>query len=148
MKKNIILSLVAASMIFVGCGEDSKKEESPKQEIKKEVVQPTTKQEPKVEAIKESPKPVVAKKEQKVEFLASKVFSTKCASCHGNDAKKSALGKSKIVANMTEPEIISALKGYKDGSYGGAMKTLMKGQISNFSEKELESLAKYMATLK
>ena len=64
-----------------------------------------------------------------------------CTSCHGADWTKSALGKSKVVSNMTHAEIATALKGYKDGSYGGPMKGLMKGQIGKYSDADLEAFA-------
>lgn len=64
-----------------------------------------------------------------------------CASCHGADWSKKALGKSKVVSDMTHAEIATALKGYKDGSYGAAMKGLMKGQIGKYSDAELEEFA-------
>ncbi len=41
-----------------------------------------------------------------------------CVGCHGQNFEKAALGKSKIVKDMTKDEIVKALKGYKDGSYG------------------------------
>ena len=65
----------------------------------------------------------------------------KCLGCHGKSFEKSALGKSKIVKDMTEKDIERAIKGYQDGTYGGAMKTLMVNQIKdikdikNFSKK-------------
>jgi cytochrome c-type protein NapB len=73
--------------------------------------------------------------------LSADVNGQVCASCHGADWSKAALGKSKIVAGMTHAEIATALKGYKDGSYGGAMKGLMKGQVAKYSDAELEAFA-------
>ncbi len=64
-----------------------------------------------------------------------------CVSCHGADWSKKALGKSKVVSDMTHAEIATALTGYKDGSYGGPMKGLMKGQISKYSDDELKEFA-------
>ena len=64
-----------------------------------------------------------------------------CASCHGADWSKKALGKSKVVSDMTHAEIATALKGYKDGSYGGPMKGLMKGQIGKYSDADLDAFA-------
>ena len=49
----------------------------------------------------------------------------KCAGCHGADGEKAALGKSKIIKDMPKAEFVAALKGYQDGTYGGAMKNLM-----------------------
>jgi cytochrome c553 len=33
------------------------------------------------------------------------------------------------------------MKGYKDGSYGGAMKGLMKGQVAALSDADIEAIA-------
>ena len=62
-----------------------------------------------------------------------------CASCHGANFEKHALGKSKVVSEMTHAEIATALKGYKDGSYGGPMKGVMKGQVGRYSDADLDA---------
>jgi cytochrome c-type protein NapB len=64
-----------------------------------------------------------------------------CAGCHGANFEKAALGKSKVVKDMTKDEIVKALKGYKDGSYGGAMKGMMKGQVAKLSDADIEEIA-------
>ena len=64
-----------------------------------------------------------------------------CAGCHGADFEKAALGKSKIVKDMSKADIAKALKGYKDGSYGGAMKNMMKGQVAKFSDADIKEIA-------
>ncbi|MEA1920529.1 MAG: c-type cytochrome [Campylobacterota bacterium] len=69
----------------------------------------------------------------------------KCAACHGPAGEKVALGKSKIIKDMSKDELITALKGYKDGSYGGPMKALMKGQVASLSEADLSALAEFIA---
>lgn len=70
---------------------------------------------------------------------------TKCASCHGSLGEKKALGKSKVINTMSEEEIVTALKGYKDGSYGAAMKGLMKGQVSKLTNDDISTLAAHIA---
>ena len=65
----------------------------------------------------------------------------KCIGCHGANGEKVALGKSKIMKDMTKQEIIDSLKGYKDGSYGGAMKALMKGQVATLSDTDIQTIA-------
>lgn len=65
-----------------------------------------------------------------------------CAGCHGQNFEKKALGKSLVVSDMNATAITSALVGYKDGTYGGSMKGLMKGQVSKYSEAELTASAK------
>jgi cytochrome c553 len=71
---------------------------------------------------------------------ASTLFAT-CASCHGQKAEKSALGKSQVIAGWDKQRIIDSLHGYKDGSYGGVMKNIMTGQVSNKTDAEIEALA-------
>jgi len=65
-----------------------------------------------------------------------------CAGCHGQHFEKVAMGKSKVVKDMSEADILIALKGYKAGTYGGAMKGLMKGQVANLSDADMASMAK------
>ena len=71
----------------------------------------------------------------------------KCISCHGADAKTKALGKSEVIAGWPADKQIAALKGYKDGTYGGPMKNLMKGQVANLSDADIEAVAKYVEGL-
>jgi len=42
---------------------------------------------------------------------------------------------------MTKEEIVAALKGYKDGSYGGPMKGMMKGQVASLSDADMAAIA-------
>ncbi len=64
-----------------------------------------------------------------------------CKGCHGDNFEKKALGKSKVVKEMSKEAIIKALKGYKAGTYGGAMKKPMEGQVKNLSDKDIEAIA-------
>ena len=72
----------------------------------------------------------------------------KCAGCHGAKAEKKALGKSKVIAGWAAADTEKALKGYKDGSYGGAMKGLMKGQVASYSDEDIAAVSKYIEGLK
>ena len=69
----------------------------------------------------------------------------KCAGCHGADGEKAALGKSKIIKDMPKAEFVAALKGYQDGTYGGAMKNLMVGQVKGLDEATIQALADQIA---
>ena len=62
-----------------------------------------------------------------------------CKGCHGMNFEKKALGKSKVVSEMTKAEVSASLIGYKDGSYGGPMKGVMKGQVARYSDADLSS---------
>jgi len=70
-----------------------------------------------------------------------------CMGCHGANFEKRALGKSKIVKNMSRANIITALKGYKNGSYGGTMKSLMFGQVQRLKNKDMDDIANYIISL-
>ena len=65
----------------------------------------------------------------------------KCAGCHGADGGKSALGKSKVIKDMSKADFVASLKGYQDGSYGGPMKGLMKGQVASLSDADIQAIA-------
>jgi len=69
------------------------------------------------------------------------VSTAACAGCHGQHFEKVAMGKSKIVKDMSEADILVALKGYKAGTYGGAMKALMVGQVANLSDEDMKAMA-------
>ena len=73
--------------------------------------------------------------------LTAGVIAGKCVGCHGADWSKKAMGKSKVVSNMTHADIAAALKGYKAGTYGGPMKGLMKGQVASYSDADLDAFA-------
>lgn len=68
----------------------------------------------------------------------------KCAACHGAHGEKHALGKSKIINTLTPAEIETALHGYKNGTYGGSMKALMKGQVAAFDDEQIKAVAEYI----
>lgn len=69
-----------------------------------------------------------------------------CKACHGvkGEINITTQSKSFVPANLTKAEIEKALNGYKDGSYGGAMKGLMKGQVAKLTDADIKALADYM----
>ncbi|MCF6339386.1 MAG: cytochrome C [Sulfurimonas sp.] len=73
--------------------------------------------------------------------LMAGVNAASCTGCHGADWSKKALGKSLDVSQMTHKEIADSLIGYKNGTYGRAMKGLMKGQVAKYSDADLEAFA-------
>jgi len=72
------------------------------------------------------------------------VGTAACAGCHGQYFEKAAMGKSKIVKDMSLKEIVDALKGYKAGTYGGAMKQVMVNQIKDLKDSDIEALSLLM----
>ena len=81
------------------------------------------------------------------EGLDGEVLYKSCASCHGQKAEKEALGKSQVIAGWDKEKTIQALNGYKDGSYGGVMKNIMKGQVATKTDAEIDALATFISNL-
>ncbi|MGB3750427.1 MAG: c-type cytochrome [Arcobacteraceae bacterium] len=75
---------------------------------------------------------------------ATKLYN-KCAACHGLNAEKKALNNSQIIKDWEAAKIAEALKGYKNGTYGGAMKGLMVGQVANLSDAEIDALSEHIS---
>lgn len=64
-----------------------------------------------------------------------------CIACHGANGENVANGVSGIIKDMSKEDFIAALRGYKDGTYGGKLKALMKGQVMRLSEDDFKDLA-------
>jgi len=80
-------------------------------------------------------------------FAATSSYSASiavCAGCHGQHFEKSAMGKSKIVKDMSLKDIVHALKGYKAGTYGGAMKQIMVSQVKDLKDSDIEAISLLM----
>ena len=125
------LSLVAFS--FTACGGDDKaaSHSASAPEVKKETPAPT--HEIKAETASTPADP-------------AKLYA-KCAGCHGQKAEKSALGKSQVIAGWDASKTKDALHGYKNGTYGGPMKGLMKGQVAPLTDADIDALADYISKL-
>ena len=80
--------------------------------------------------------------------VRGKELYAKCAGCHGLDGKKKALNKSAAIRDWNEEKILSSLRGYKDGTYGGPMKALMTSQVKTLSDEDLKALSAHILTLK
>lgn len=108
-----------------------------------------------VESVKEEAKEATAaalsavtgsgEKQEKVDAAA--LYKSKCSGCHGSKGQKHALGKSNILAGQSKELLKEKMEGYKNGSYGGAMKQIMSSQISSMSEEQIEALADYISKL-
>jgi cytochrome c553 len=156
-----IFMSVVLIMFLAGCSSENKQNNEEAATEKKIVVKDVknkaleTAQEVK-EAVSEKAqevKEVISEKAQEVkeavstpEIDAAKIYSA-CAGCHGADGSKAALGKSQIIKGWDAQKTADALKGYKTGTYGGAMKGLMRGQVSKLSEAEIQALAEYISKL-
>lgn len=68
----------------------------------------------------------------------------KCAGCHGVSGEKKALGRSAVIKGWEANKTVEALNGYKAGTYGGAMKGLMKGQVASLDDTQIKEIAKFL----
>ncbi|WP_370518783.1 hypothetical protein [Sulfurovum sp. bin170] len=160
MKRLTVLSVVVASLLLVGCGDETKEvaKDATAPVAEKTVIEKATEVassaveatkevatkavEKTAEVAKEAKDAVVEKATEVKEAVAGATIDTKaCQACHGAEFEKKAMNVSKIVKDMTKADIITALKGYKDGSYGGNMKTLMKGQVASYDDAKIEAFA-------
>ena len=82
-----------------------------------------------------------------VQALDGELLYKSCASCHGLKGEKEALGKSQVIAGWNKEKTIQALNGYKDGTYGGVMKNIMKGQVATKTDLEIDALASFISNL-
>lgn len=157
-KTKLLLGIGLISLIYTGCGEDA-----PKEMVKKEVTAPEVKVqkeviEEKAEVIEEIVEkqevvqeeivtPMVKKVQTIVSTPNAQTTFQKCSACHGQKAEKKALSKSAVIKDWSAAQIEEALKGYKNGTYGGAMKGLMKSQVNAMSDDEITALSQYITTL-
>ncbi len=65
----------------------------------------------------------------------------KCASCHGINGEKVALGKSKIIKDMTKAEIVTSINGYKNGTYEKKKKNIMLPQVKALSDTDIKEIS-------
>ncbi|PID47752.1 MAG: cytochrome C [Proteobacteria bacterium] len=93
----------------------------------------------------EEAKEEVKKETPSANLDVGKTLYASCISCHGSKAEKKALGKSQIIATWSKDKIVQALEGYKNKSYGGAMKNLMYPQASKLSKEQMEQIAEYIS---
>ena len=77
--------------------------------------------------------------------VAKEIDLNACLGCHGKEYNKMALGKSKVVAEMSQIDIEKSLIGYKEGTYGGSMKGLMKGQVMKYTDSQLHKMSMSIA---
>jgi cytochrome c553 len=67
-----------------------------------------------------------------------------CKACHGTKGEINTMNKELVPANLSKADVEKALKGYKDGSFGGAQKALMKAQVAKLSDDDIKALAEYI----
>jgi cytochrome c553 len=77
------------------------------------------------------------------------VYAEKCASCHGANGEKAALGKSAVITGQDATKTIEQLNGYKAGTLNiHGMGGLMKGQVAAMDEATIKAISEHIAGLK
>lgn len=153
----IIIS-IALVLFLVACSEEASTT-SPQKEMVKQVSKAVKSvvSSPQAEEVKETAvvettidETIKVTLEETTEVTVSKsgaeLFKA-CSSCHGLSGEKKALNKSQVIQGWSEIQVAAALNGYKDGSYGGAMKGLMKSQITKLSDEDISALSKHISGL-
>jgi len=71
-----------------------------------------------------------------------------CKGCHGADGSKTAMNVSPALKGQSADDLLTKLKGYKDGTYMIQEKTapMMTKFVQKMSDEEMKSLADYIAT--
>ena len=121
-----------SSLLLLGCSQESNTPKSSLPDPSTQVVAQTTS----TPAQQETPVAPPAD--------AASLFGQQCASCHGAKGEKMALGKSQIIANLTQEQITQALKGYQAKSYGKEMKAIMEGKAKGLNDEQIKLLSAYI----
>jgi len=75
---------------------------------------------------------------------AEKVYKRSCATCHGKQGEKPAMGESKIINQLKPEEISTALLERKAGNIPSAGSPAKQ----RLSEQDIHNLSEYIQTLK
>ena len=75
---------------------------------------------------------------------AEKVYKRSCATCHGKQGEKPAMGESKIINQLKSEEISTALSERKAGNIPSAGSPAKQ----RLSEQDIHNLSEYIQTLK
>ena len=164
----IALSIVVA-LFMLGCSSEEKEVTSNEVQEKTPVVEAEKSMVEKVSTIttsvEETTADVVAEVQEKASALTTSVEETTadvvatvvpentngkalysaCASCHGTSGEKPALGKSAVIQGWSKEQVLDALNGYSDGSYGAALKGMMKVQADKLDADEKEAISEYIS---
>lgn len=153
MKKLTLLSVAAAALLFVGCGEKPAEANATEMNATEANVTEANTTEanttaPAAEANVTEANVTETNATAAAPAVDGAAVYAACGSCHGADGKTAALGKSAIIAGQSAADIESKLKEYKAGTRdvtgNGA---LMKGQVANLSDDQIKAVADYISKL-
>lgn len=81
---------------------------------------------------------------------AESIYQTKCASCHGKNAEKKALGHSNVIKGMPTDKFVSKTKAFASGKEKAMpiAKIVKKQFVDKYSDKQIQEVAEYVNKLK
>jgi cytochrome c553 len=138
----VLLSILLV-LFLVGCVSDNQHHEIKKIENKKVY---STKVVEVIPDVKQEVVPMAIKNVTMTRLSGKDIFKS-CSSCHGLNADKKALGRSQVIKGWEAKKISFALHGYKNKTYGGSMKGLMKSQVEKLSDADIEAVSTYISKL-
>ncbi len=148
MKKMALMSVAAMALLFVGCGEKPKAEANATEANVTTEVNATETVAPEANVTEANVTEAAAPEAAAAPAVDGAALYTACGACHGADGKTAALGKSAVIAGQSAADLATKMKGYKAGTIdvtgNGA---LMKGQMANLDDAQMEALADYISKL-
>lgn len=80
---------------------------------------------------------------------ASTLYLQKCKTCHGPSGENTAVGKSKIIKDMSVAEIETAITDLASGERKGlpVAKTIKKNFVDTHTKEQIHALAEYINQL-
>jgi len=151
--KNSFIIITIALFLLTSCTEDkeAKKEQKTEQtsqmQTKQEVIKVAENTKENKEHLKIEPKIDEKIVEEVKKIVDAEDMFKVCASCHGSKGEKEALGKSQAITGWDKDRTIRALNGYKNETYGGIMKGIMKQYVQTKTKEEIEALADFISKL-
>ena len=70
-----------------------------------------------------------------------------CASCHGINGDKMAMGSSKKIRGWSVLRLEKVLIGYKNGTYGFCLKNYMQAEVRHLSLDDIKTLSVHINKL-
>lgn len=78
---------------------------------------------------------------------AATLFQTRCQACHGPDGGRPPVPGVAPIKGQSSEDILNMLKGFQNGTFGGAQKQVMEGIVHQLTEAQMKALADYASTL-
>ncbi len=150
INKKLLLGLAVISIVYTGCNEEKQAPITTvvdEKKVKPAMANVKTNSTKNSDIIVKT-EAIITKVQKKSSAPSAKVLYKKCTGCHGLNGEKKALNKSAVIKDWNAQKIADALQGYKKGTYGGAMKGVMKGQVVGINDKEIDLLSKYISDFK